>query len=46
MTFTATVFTKLITTHYVEILYNEYHPKQSKNTEIMDRNSLMPLSKE
>jgi hypothetical protein len=39
-------FTKLITAFYVEILYNEYHPNQSKNTEITGRNSLMPLSKE
>jgi hypothetical protein len=46
MTFTATIFTKLVTTHYVEILYNKYHPNQSRNTEITGRNSFVPLSKE
>jgi hypothetical protein len=46
MTFTATILTKLATAHYVEILYNENQPNQSRNTEIMGRNSFMPLSKE
>jgi len=46
MTSTATIFTKLVTAYYVEILYSEYHPHQSRNTEIMGRNSFMPLSKE
>jgi hypothetical protein len=45
MTFTATIFTKLVTAHYVEILYSEYQTNQSRNTEITSRNSFMPLSK-
>jgi len=45
MTFIATIFTRLVT-HYVEILYNEYHPNQSRNTEITGKNSFVPLSKE